>query len=542
MPTMPARTVVIVAFPGVQSLDVTGPLEVFHTAARIAGGGYDVRVATLDGDTVPASSGLRLAGDLALADVGAIDTLIVAGGDGTRPHRADPRLVDWLRERAPDARRVASVCSGAFLLAEAGLLDGRRVTSHWAVCRELARRYPAIDVDPEPIYTRDGDLWTSAGVTAGMDLALAIVEEDLGRGVALGVARGLVLFLRRPGGQSQFSAQLASQFAERDAIRDLQQWMLDHPEGDLSVEAMAERVAMSPRHFARRFRAEVGRDAGPLRRARTRRGRPSPPRGQRGAHRRRRARVRVRDHRDHAPRLRARPRRRAGRVPPPLPVPSPRPLTRGAHPMQIAVLLYDRFTALDAVGPYDVLGRIPGAELTFVATEPGPVRTEQGTLAMTADAPLREYPHPDIVVVPGGYGTRDLFDDEAVLGWLREAHAHSTWTTSVCTGSLLLAAAGILDGVEATTHWLARDELAALGAVPVPDRVVQRGKIMTAAGVSSGIDMALHLVARECGDVVAQAIQLGIEYDPQPPFDAGSPETAPDEIVALVRGLGVQNA
>ena len=127
--------------------------------------------------------------------------------------------------------------------------------------------------------------------------------------------------------------------------------------------------------------------------------------------------------------------------------------------MQIAVLLYDRFTALDAVGPYDVLGRIPGAELTFVATEPGPVRTEQGTLAMTADAPLREYPHPDIVVVPGGYGTRDLFDDEAVLGWLREAHAHSTWTTSVCTGSLLLAAAGILDGVEATTHWLARDEL-----------------------------------------------------------------------------------
>ena len=166
MPAMPARTVVIVAFPGVQSLDVTGPLAVFHTAARIAGGGYDVRVATLDGDTVGASSGLRMAGDLALADVG------------------------------------ASVCSGAFLLAEAGLLDGRRVTSHWAVCRELARRYPAIDVDPEPIYTRDGDLWTSAGVTAGMDLALAIVEEDLGRGVARGGGRGRVLVQRRPRGPS----------------------------------------------------------------------------------------------------------------------------------------------------------------------------------------------------------------------------------------------------------------------------------------------------------------------------------------------------
>jgi len=132
------------------------------------------------------------------------------------------------------------------------------VTSHWAVCRELARRYPAVDVDPEPIYTRDGDLWTSAGVTAGMDLALAMVEDDLGRDIALAVARGLVLFLRRPGGQSQFSAQLASQFADRDAIRDLQEWMVDHPDADLSVDAMADRVAMSPRHFARRFRAEVG--------------------------------------------------------------------------------------------------------------------------------------------------------------------------------------------------------------------------------------------------------------------------------------------
>jgi transcriptional regulator GlxA family with amidase domain len=208
----------------------------------------------------------------------------------------------------------------------------------------------------------------------------------------------------------------------------------------------------------------------------------------------------------------------------------------------IAILLYDRVTALDAVGPYDVLARMPGAEVTLVAAQPGPKRTEQGSLALTADAPLSAHPRPDVVVVPGGFGSRALLADAAVLGWLREAHAHSRWTTSVCTGSLLLAAAGILDGVEATTHWLARDELAALGAVPVPDRVVERGKVVTAAGVSSGIDMALHLVARECGDVVAQAIQLGIEYDPQPPFDAGSPETAPDEIVALVRGLGVQNA
>jgi putative intracellular protease/amidase len=210
--------------------------------------------------------------------------------------------------------------------------------------------------------------------------------------------------------------------------------------------------------------------------------------------------------------------------------------------VQIAILLYDRFTALDAVGPYDVLGRLPGAEVTFVATEPGPVRNEQRSLAMVADASLDDHPRPDVVMVPGGFGSRDLLDDEAVTGWLREAHEHSRWTTSVCTGSLLLAAAGILDGVEATTHWLARDELAALGAIPVPDRVVQRGKIVTAAGVSSGIDMALHLAALEAGDAVAQAIQLGIEYDPQPPFDAGSPDKAPAEVVELMRSAGVENA
>jgi putative intracellular protease/amidase len=210
--------------------------------------------------------------------------------------------------------------------------------------------------------------------------------------------------------------------------------------------------------------------------------------------------------------------------------------------VQIAIPLYDRFTALDAVGPYDVLGRLPGADVAFVAVEPGPVRTEQGTLALTADKALSEVPHPDIVMVPGGFGTRGLFDDEAILGWLREAHEHSKWTTSVCTGSLLLAAAGILDGVEAATHWLARDELAALGAIPVPERVVQRGKIVTAAGVSSGIDMALHLVALEAGEMAAQAIQLGIEYDPQPPFDAGSPEKAPAEVVEFMRTVGVQNA
>jgi transcriptional regulator GlxA family with amidase domain len=203
--------------------------------------------------------------------------------------------------------------------------------------------------------------------------------------------------------------------------------------------------------------------------------------------------------------------------------------------MQVAYLLYDRFTALDITGPHDVFSSVPGNESVFVAEEAGPVRNESDTLSLVADASLEEVTSPDIVVVPGGFGNRILLEHEPLHEWIRGVHETSTWTTSVCTGSLLLAAAGLLDGVPATTHWLARDLLAELGAKAVPDRVVEHGKIITAAGVSSGIDMALHLVKRINGPEVAQAVQLGIEYDPEPPVDAGSPEKAPPEIVELVR-------
>jgi transcriptional regulator GlxA family with amidase domain len=203
--------------------------------------------------------------------------------------------------------------------------------------------------------------------------------------------------------------------------------------------------------------------------------------------------------------------------------------------MQIAYLLYDRFTALDITGPHDVFNSVPGNESVFVAEQAGPVRNESDTLSLVADASLEEVTSPDIVVVPGGFGNRMLLEHEPLHAWIRDVHETSTWTTSVCTGALLLAAAGLLDGVPATTHWLARDRLAELGAKPVPDRVVEHGKIVTAAGVSSGIDMALHLVQKINGPEVAQAVQLGIEYDPQPPLDAGSPEKAPPEIVELVR-------
>ena len=205
--------------------------------------------------------------------------------------------------------------------------------------------------------------------------------------------------------------------------------------------------------------------------------------------------------------------------------------------MQIAIPLFERLTALDAIGPYEVLSRLPGAEVVFVAAEAGPKRTDTGALSLTADRGLGEVLRPDVVVVPGGRGTRDQPHDE-LLAWIQHVHHSSQWTTSVCTGALLLGAAGVLDGLRATTHWLFFDQLRAFGAEPTLERVVEQGKVVTAAGVSSGIDMALRLVQRVAGDEVAQAIQLSIEYDPQPPFDAGSPAKAPEPIVQLVRERG----
>jgi len=206
--------------------------------------------------------------------------------------------------------------------------------------------------------------------------------------------------------------------------------------------------------------------------------------------------------------------------------------------MRIAILIFDGLTALDAIGPYEVLSRLPGAELRFVAKEPGQKRTDTGALGVQADLAIADLPGPDVVLVPGGEGNRPLMRDSEVLDWLRVAHESSTWTTSVCTGALVLGAAGILDGKRATTHWAFLDRLSELGAEPVTERVVEDGKVITAAGVSAGIDMALTLAARIAGNEVAQAIQLGIEYDPQPPFDAGSPSKASPEVIELVRAAG----
>ncbi len=263
--TAEPRRVVMLAFPDVQILDVTGPLEVFHIATQVLGQpgganqGYRTELVAPRAGPVRSSGGIEIVAQRAMDAVrGEIDTLMVAGGQGTRTIVSDKSVIAWIKRTAPRARRVASVCTGTLLLAEAGLTSGKHVTTHWGFASTLAERYPGTTVDPDPVYIRDGNLYSSAGVTSGMDLALALLEEDHGRDLALLVARWLVLFLKRPGGQSQFTTQLAAQVAEREPIRDLQAWILEHLDEDLAVERLARRAAMSPRNFARVFTREIG--------------------------------------------------------------------------------------------------------------------------------------------------------------------------------------------------------------------------------------------------------------------------------------------
>jgi transcriptional regulator GlxA family with amidase domain len=256
------RTIDLVAFPNVQLLDVAGPLQVFATANDLltrAGKppAYAPRVVSRAGGMVTASAQLGLATEALPPPDADRDTLLIAGGPGVHVAAKDPALLDWVRTSAPSASRVASVCTGAFLLAEAGLLDNRRATTHWFQCADLARRYPAIRVEPDPIYVRDGAIWTSAGVTAGIDLVLALLEEDLGRGFALSVARHLVVFLKRPGGQAQFSTALSLQTTE-DRFGGLHHWIGNHLADDLSLPVLANQAGMSQRSFSRHYLTATG--------------------------------------------------------------------------------------------------------------------------------------------------------------------------------------------------------------------------------------------------------------------------------------------
>jgi transcriptional regulator GlxA family with amidase domain len=256
----------MLAFPDVQMLDVMGPLEVFSRTTRWlqdsgtwSGTAYTVEIVGLKRAPFRASSGLRLYADRGFEEVGSgIDTLMVAGGRGAQQFCKHPPLLRWIRQQAGRVRRLASVCTGAFFLGEAGLLSGGRATTHWGWCDRFRARYPDVRVEADTIFVREGNIYTSAGVTAGMDLALAMVEEDHGRKVALAVARELVMYLQRPGGQSQFSAHLAGQLAAGQPLRDLQAFIVEHPSEDLAIDRLARRVAMSPRNFARVFTREVG--------------------------------------------------------------------------------------------------------------------------------------------------------------------------------------------------------------------------------------------------------------------------------------------
>jgi transcriptional regulator GlxA family with amidase domain len=252
--------IAILVFPGVQLLDLVGPMDVFHEAIRQAGrpAPYKLHILAEGQEALTGSNGMRFLPDSSWRRAPRdIDTLLVAGSPGISSDKFEPELLVWLQRQARRVRRIGAVCTGAFVLAAAGLLDGRRATTHWNASGKLAALYPGITVEPDHIYIRDGATYTSAGVTAGMDLALALVEEDLGREVAMRVARELVMFLKRPGGQSQFSAHLAAQTAERSAIRTVQEWVLADLRRDLSVEALAARAGMSMRNFARIFKRDA---------------------------------------------------------------------------------------------------------------------------------------------------------------------------------------------------------------------------------------------------------------------------------------------
>ncbi len=437
----PTRRVVVVVFDRFQSLDALGPIEVFdHANGSLRQRAYQLDVAAPDAGPVAASSGVTLAVEHALADiVGPIDTLVVAGGLGVYPALRDPAVVAHIRRLAGAARRVTSVCTGAYLLAEAGLLAGHRVTTHWMSCADLQERYPDLDVDPEPIFIREGNLATSAGVTAGMDLALHLVEEDHGHALALEVARSLVLFLRRPGTQAQLSAVLAHQATASAPLRELQQWVVEHLDEDLTVARLAARAHQSPRTFARRFRDDVGttparwveglrlEEARRLLETTTepvdqvaRRCGLQPEAIRRLFHRnlgvgpseyrRRFGTPIVADrstsqahHRARSPHRRS-PHRRSRQ--------EERVMTAAEIPT-VGIILFEGAEELDWAGPWEVftLAGTNGALRAVTIAEGSPVTSAKG-LRVLPDHSFDDAPPLDVIVVPGGLATREQVDNE----------------------------------------------------------------------------------------------------------------------------------
>ena len=428
------------------------------------------------------------------------------------------------------------MCSGAFLGAAAGLLQGRRVTTHWARARQLAEAYPALTVDADPIYIRDGKYWSSAGVTAGIDLSLALVQEDLGVDVAQTVARWLVMFLHRPGGQTQFASPVWVPRAERSTIRAVQTLVEAAPGGDHRLPALAAAAAMSVRHFTRVFTAEVGETPSRfVERTRLEAARRELEEttdtldvvaarcGLGSAETLRRV---FQRHLGVAPdayrrRFRATPDRKDIRM---------------TDRLQIAIPLFPKFTALDAVGPYEVLQRIPTFDIVFVGHRRGEVRSENGMIGLTADATFEEIPAPDVVVFPGGVGTRPLRTRRARARvgapGARRQPVHHLGLHRFGGPRRGRTAAGSHGHHPLVLLPRARRPRCRAHAERVVEHLDER--IITSAGVSSGIDMALRLVELLVDRTAAQAAQLMIEYDPQPPFDCGSVAKADDVVMTRV--------
>ena len=531
------RTVLMVLFDQVQSLDVTGPLEVFTGANTWRGGrgdgpAYDIRTASLGGRPVRTSSGLRVTPDEDLREVRLprAGLLIVPGGEGSR--RPDPELTGWLRAHGRQADRLVSVCTGAFLLAEAGLLDGRRATTHWACCASLADRYPRVTVEPDPIFVRDGNVCHLGRASPLASTSRSPWSRTTSAGTRPWTSPGSwCVFLRRPANQAQFSAQLATQLADRDAA----------PRGAASGSPTIPARTCRSRRWPAGRPVPAAASPGPSRPRWA--PRPAATSSRSGS---RRPGVVWRTptdgveqtarscgfgtRRDDAPRLR------------------PRPL--GVSPGEYRRRFRPAAIATESVPTKEINAhRHPAVRPVHLPRRDRPLRGAQraaGRRGLLRRRTTRA--HQGRGRQPGGYRTRPGCPTCPVRtsSWCPAVRARTIrcrtarctsgsgpptrrppGPRSVCTGSLILAAAGLLTGRRATTHWLALDELGQLGATPVTERVVFDGKYVTAAGVSAGIDMGLALAWRISGDQVAQSIQLMIEYDPQPPYDAGSPDRAP---------------
>ncbi len=569
---MSSRTIVIIAPPGATLQDVTGPWEVFSRAAVYSPGTYRVVVASVGVDTtISTKFGLGLTCQASIRDLELpLDTVLVSGSDQVFSAPPDEAFLDWLRARAKDARRIGSICTGAFYLAQAGLLDGRRATTHWRYVPKLRDEFPSVRVDAEPIFVRDESFYTSAGITAGIDLALALVEEDCGPFVAQAVAKDLVVFLHRPADQEQISAALAQRMADRRPIRFVQQWAPGHLDAIAGVEDLATLVNMSTRNFARLFRRETGETPGQFirrlrveaasRRLRERAGGAEKVAAQVGFGSGRTLRRALKrgvgrcsvDRRMFAMGATAAlaaavmgaekdalNRRAAGADKKPsiaagLGEHADAFGKLGNRPITIGVLVFERMDQVDFTGPFAVLSRIRDSTLRIISLDGRPVRDHKG-LWLTPDVALAAAPDFDVLQIPGGPGQEALMDNEAVLSLIRRQVESQRVLFSVCTGALLCGAAGVLKGRRATTHWSAFELLPYFGAVPVKARVVVDGNLVSAAGVTAGIDGALQLAALIRGDEAAQRIQLDIQYAPEPPFNAGSPETAPADVLAAVR-------